>query len=156
MTETEAPLIEETVDIAAPPSRVWDLVTDLPRMAQWSPQVVRSFLRGGRPVRLGTRTVNVNRRGLVVWPTQAKVVRFEPMTEIAFRIKENKSIWSFTLAPTEAGGTRVVQQRTVPDGTSELSRTFVKRLFGGQDSFTAELALGMRQTLDRIKVEAEK
>lgn len=156
MSETEAPLIEESVEIDAPASRVWALVTDLPRMARWSPQVVRSLLLGGRPVRLGSRTVNLNRHGLIVWPTRSKVVRFEREAEIAFRILENRSIWSYTLTPTPGGGVRVVLQRTVPDGTSAISRTFVQRLFGGQGAFASELAEGMRQTLERIKAEAEQ
>ena len=86
--------------MAADPARVWSLVSDLPRMAEWSPQVVRSFVRTGRPIQLGTRLLNVNRRGLLVWPTQSKVVRFEPHQEIAFRVKDNFTVWSFTLEPT--------------------------------------------------------
>ncbi len=83
VTEDVEPLIEESVEVAADPARVWSLVSDLPRLAEWSPQVVRSFVRTERPIRLGTRLVNVNRRGLLVWPTQSKVVRFEPHQEIA-------------------------------------------------------------------------
>ena len=37
------------------PRSVWSLVTDLPRMAPWSPQVVQTVVRGG-PVELGTRS----------------------------------------------------------------------------------------------------
>ena len=51
-------------------------------------------------MQLGTTFVNINRRGALFWPTQAKVVRFEPHREFAFRIKENWTIWSFTLEPT--------------------------------------------------------
>ena len=111
MTQVET-LIEESIEVDAPPATVWKLVTDLPRMASWSPQVVRTVVRGG-PVQLGTRTVNINRRGVLVWPTRSKVVRFEPHRDFAFRIKDNKTIWSFTLEPTTAG-TRVVQRRRPP------------------------------------------
>jgi uncharacterized protein YndB with AHSA1/START domain len=154
------PLIEETVVVAAPPERVWALVSDLPRLAEWSPQVVRTFLRGGRPVRLGSRMVNVNRRGLLVWPTQAKVVRFEEGRAIAFKIRENGTTWSFTLEPRDDGdpaaGTRVVQRREAPDGISDLSARLTDRVLGGQVTFQAELRAGMRQTLTRIKAEAER
>ncbi len=155
------PLLEQTIDVRATPDRVWALVSDLPRMSRWSPQVLRTFLRGGRPVRLGTRMVNLNRRGLLVWPTQAKVVRFEPTREIAFKIRENGTIWSFTLEPatgvdgTEVDGTRIIQRREAPEGTSDLSRKLVDRFMGGQVTFQDELRSGMRQTLARIKAEAE-
>ena len=70
MSQVEA-LLEESIDVDATPERVWSLVTDLPRMARWSPQVVRTVVRGGGPVQLGTRAVNVNRKGVLVWPTRS-------------------------------------------------------------------------------------
>lgn len=148
------PLLEDSIEITAPVEKVWSLVSDLPRMAEWSPQVVRTFLRGGRPVRLGSAMVNLNRRGLLMWPTSTKVVRFEPAVEVAFEVRENNTVWSFTLEPM-AGGTRVVQRREAPNGTSRASHVLVDRLMGGQRVFQQELRDGMRQTLTRIKVEAE-
>jgi uncharacterized protein YndB with AHSA1/START domain len=152
MTEYE-PLLEETIDVAAPPAKVWSLLTDLPRMSQWSPQVVRTIVRGG-PVQLGTRAFNINHRGPLVWPTRTKVVAFEPHREFAFRVKENQTIWSFTLEPTEAG-TRVTQRRSAPDGISDISLKLTRIALGGQQTFTRELKAGMRQTLERVKAESE-
>lgn len=149
------PLLEETVEVSAPIERVWALVSDLPRMASWSPQVVKTFLRGGRPVRLGTTMVNVNRRGLLVWPTNSRVVRFEPPRQVAFKVKENGTIWSISLEPTPEG-TRIVQRREAPHGISALSKRLTDRLLGGQETFQAELRLGMQQTLALIKAEAER
>ncbi|NYG54149.1 SRPBCC family protein [Nocardioides perillae] len=151
---TDTYLLEETVEVAAPPVAVWALVSDLPRMARWSPQVAKTVVRGGH-VRLGAQTLNVNRRGLLVWPTRAKVVRFEPHREIAFRIKDNATIWSLTLEPTADGGTRVVQRREAPDGIKPISTKLVNAFMGGTESFTAELREGMRTTLARIKAEVE-
>ncbi|MEJ7796409.1 MAG: SRPBCC family protein, partial [Nocardioides sp.] len=105
--------LHTSVDIAAPPERVWSLVTDLQRMASWSPQVVKTFVRG--PVQRGTRALNLNRRGPLLWPTRSKVVTFEPHREFAFRIKDNAVIWAFVLEPT-AAGTRLVHERRTPDG----------------------------------------
>ena len=154
MTTDFEPLIESSVEIAAPPSQVWPLVTDLVGMSERSPQVVRTHLRGEGPIGLGSRTINLNRRGLLFWPTQAKVVRFEPEREFAFRIKENWTIWSFTLTPTETG-TRLVQRRETPDGISGISTRLTKAALGGQEVFTAELREGMAATLASIKAEAE-
>lgn len=152
MTQYE-PLLEETIDVAAPPAKVWSLVTDLPRMSQWSPQVVRTIVRGG-PVQLGSRALNINRRGPLVWTTRTKVVAFDPHREFAFRIKENYTIWSFTLEPTETG-TRVTQRRRTPDGISDISLKLTRIALGGQEKFTQELRAGMRQTLERVKAESE-
>ncbi len=151
---TTAPAqLEESIEIAAPPAQVWSLVTNLRKMKDWSPQVARSFVRGGT-VGKGTKFLNINRRGLLHWPTQAMVVRYEPHTDFAFRIKENYTIWSFALEPTADGDTRVTQRRETPEGISSLSLRMIKVVLGGVPEFTDELAVGMRETLERIKAEA--
>ena len=154
MTDLVAPLLEESIDIDAPPVRVWSLVSDLGRMSKWSPQVVKTVVRG-RPLQLGTTMVNVNRRGPLVWPTRAKVVRFEPHREIAFRIKDNRTIWSFSLADNGAGGTTLTQRREAPDGISSILRKLTDTLLGGVAEFQVELGTGMRETLVKIKADAE-
>ena len=155
ITDGIEPLIEETIEVAAPPERVWALVSDLPRLAEWSPQVVRSLVRGRRPVRRGSRLVNLNRRGLLLWPTRSEVVRFEPPRVVAFRIPENLTTWSFVLEPTERG-TRIVHRREAPEGILPISYRLTEALLGGEESFQAELREGMRSTLARIKATAER
>ena len=155
MPLTDVAPIEATVEIDAPPAAVWSLVSDLRNMPRWSPQCAKTFVRGGGPVGLGSRMVNLNRRGLLVWPTQSKVVRFVPEQEIAFRVKENWTVWSYTLEPTEDGGTRVTARREAPTGVSDLSVKLTEAVLGGVESFTDELREGMQQTLLRIKADAE-
>ncbi|MEJ7832881.1 MAG: SRPBCC family protein [Nocardioides sp.] len=152
--QTFAPLLEKSIEIDASPAQVWSLVTDVKRMTSWSPQVVRSSIRGG-DLGLGTKFTNINRQGPVFWPTTAKVVRFEPHQDFAFRINENNTIWSFALEPTPAGGTRVTQRRETPNGISPVSMRMTRLALGGQTRFTARLKDGMTQTLARIKAEAE-
>lgn len=146
--------LKATITIAAPPAQVWALVTDVTRMAEWSDQVVKSFVLGG-PVRLGTRFVNINHQGWKHWPTNAKVVRFTPHSDFAFTVVENHTVWSFQLEPSEDGGTLVTHRRETPRGISVLSKALTKVAFGGQEPFTAELLEGMSGTLERLKAELE-
>lgn len=146
------PLIEESVEVSATPEQVWALVSDLAAMPRWSPQVAKVIVRGDGGV--GTRTININREGLKVWPTRSKVVRADPHREFAFRIKDNKAIWSFTLEPTDAG-TRIVQRREVPDGISPASQRLTDLFMGGTKGLQANLRRGMQQTLQRIKADLE-
>lgn len=146
--------LEASIDVAAPPAQVWAMVSDIERMASWSPQVVRTTVKGGG-VQQGTRFSNLNRQGLLFWPTKGKVVRFEPHRDFAFRIAENRTVWSFELEPLPDGGTRVTQRRELPDGISGLSIGLTKVALGGVASFTDRLRDGMRETLERIKAEAE-
>ena len=150
-----APLIEQSTEIAATPERVWSIVSDLKRMGEWSPQCRKVIVRGGT-VKLGAKTINVNKRGLLVWPTTAKVVRFEPNKQIAYRIAENHTVWGFEITPTDTG-VRLTERREAKNGqTTKVSSTLVDLAFGGNDSFEAELAEGMRETLVKIKAAAER
>ncbi|RPA57648.1 SRPBCC family protein [Gordonia oryzae] len=148
-----APLIEESIDINATPEQVWEVIADLKRMGEWSPQCVKMIVRG--TVGLGTKTINVNRRGPLVWPTTSKVVRFSPHQELGFRVAENRTVWSYTITP-KANGVTVTERREAPGGTtSTVSSVLVNKLMGGTKSFEAELKLGMAETLGKIKRAVE-
>ncbi|WP_277453329.1 SRPBCC family protein [Janibacter sp. DB-40] len=154
MTTMNAPLLETETEIAAPPEAVWAVITDPRALGGLSDQVMRTHVVGSAPVGLGTRTVNINRRGPLVWPTRAKVVRFEPMRDYAFRIKDNASTWSFEMEPTDTG-TRVVHRREAPNGTTKVSRLLQERVLGGVADFDRELTEGMAGTLQRLKALLE-
>ena len=71
-----APLLQAHVDIDAPVATVWELISDLRRMPQWSPQC--RWMKPFGPVRQGTRTLNLNRRKRMFWPTTCTVVEIVP------------------------------------------------------------------------------
>lgn len=150
-----APLLETAIEIDAPPEAVWAVVVDPRALGGLSDQVLRTHVVGTAPVGLGTRTVNVNRRGPLVWPTRAKVVRFDPTRDYAFRIKDNGTIWSYELAPTATGGTRVTHRREVPKGTTKVSRLLQDKVLGGIGDFDREMEAGMSVTLQRLKALLE-
>lgn len=153
MPLTDVAPISASIEIAAPPAQVWAQVSDLRNMAKWSPQTAKSFLRGDNG--LGARFFNINRKGLLVWPTQTKIVRFEKDTEIAWRVKENFTVWSLRLEPTADGGTKVTSTREAPDGISDVSVKLTKAVFGGVPKFTDQLRTDMGQTLAKIKATVE-
>lgn len=154
MPMTDVAPLEAEIEIAAPPAKVWSLVSELRNMPRWSPQCRKVFVRGGEVVE-GASMININRKGLLVWPTQSKVVALESERKVAFRVKENWTVWSFELSPTDSGGTRLVQRREAPQGISDLSVTLTKRVLGGVAPFTEELRSGMQETLRKIKADAE-
>ena len=154
MPLTDVAPLEASIDIDASPAEVWALVSDLRNMSRWSPQCRKTIVRGG-VMREGTKVININRRGLLFWPTQAMVTEFVPEQRIAFRIKENWTIWSFTLSPTPEGGTRVVQRREAPKGISVVSVGLTRAVLGGVEGFTQELEQGMNQTLRKVKQDVE-
>lgn len=146
--------ISASIEIDASTEQVWALVSDPTRMPEWSPQCRRTIIRGGDPVGVGTRTLNINRRGRLFWPTRSKIVEVVPHRRFAFRIAENGTVWSFDLEPTPTG-TRLTESRHAPHGVSDLSNFLTRNVLGGTESFEAELEDGIRQTLERIKATAE-
>ena len=76
-----SPLLEESIEINTSADKVWAVISDLKRMGEWSPQCKKMIVRG-EPIGVGTRTININRRGPLVWPTTAKIVQ-KMATEIS-------------------------------------------------------------------------
>lgn len=158
MPLTDVAPLSASIEIAAPATQVWAQVSDLRNMPRWSPQTVKSFRRGGEGI--GAKFLNVNRMGALVWPTQSKVVRFEApgadaAGEIAWRVKENFTIWSLLVTPNADGGTTLTSTREAPEGISDLSVKLTKAVFGGVPKFTSQLQEDMGVTLARIKATVE-
>jgi len=147
-----AQLLRAEIDIDAPVGKVWSLVSDLSRMPQWSPQCRMMKLLG--PLRPGTRTLNLNRRNMLFWPTTSTITEVVPERKLAFRIPLNTSVWTYELEPT-ATGTRLVETRHAENGVTAVSTAVTKAALGGVDSFEKELLEGMNQSLTRIKAAAE-
>jgi hypothetical protein len=121
-------------------------------MPQWSPQC--RLMRPLGPVRQGTRTVNLNRRNLMFWPTTSTVVEMIPEQKLAFRVNANNTIWSYELQPIPEG-TRVIESRHAENGVKPVSSMAVNTLFGGTANFELELVDGMKASLAKIKAAAE-
>lgn len=148
-----AELLRAEIDVDAPVTKVWSLVSDLSRMPQWSPQCRVMKVLG--PLRPGARTVNLNRRKFLVWPTTCTVTEVVPEKKVAFRVDANKTVWSYELEPTDTG-TRLVETRNAENGTTAVSNMTVNAFFGGVSSFEDELVDGMNESLAKIKAAAEQ
>lgn len=146
------PLLQAQIDIDAPVSKVWALISDFRRMPEWSPQC--RMMKTVGPLRQGARTVNINRRKFLFWPTTSTVTEVIPNEKLAFRVNDNGTVWSYELEPTEHG-TRVVETRHAENGVKAASNFLVNALLGGVPNFERELLEGMNTSLARIKAAAE-
>jgi len=145
-----------TVHIAAPADRVWDLVSDVTRVGEFSPETFEAeWLGGARGPEAGARFrghVRRNGRGPVYW-TACTVVTSDPGREFAFTVAgpggATVNTWRYQLAPS-AGGTAVTE-------SFELADTLLLRLYwmlAGAARRRTNLN-GMRVTLERIKAVTE-
>ncbi|MDX1890166.1 SRPBCC family protein [Mycolicibacterium sp. 050158] len=145
-------LLQAQIDIDASPERVWSLVSDFELMPKWSPQC--RLMKAFGPLRPGTRTINVNRRKLLLWPTTCRVIEVIPQRKLAFRVNENNTVWTYELESTDTG-TRLIESRHAENGVKPVSNLLVNAVMGGVPSFERELVDGMNASLRRIKAAAE-
>jgi uncharacterized protein YndB with AHSA1/START domain len=147
-----APLLQAEIDINAPVSRVWSLIADLDNMPKWSPQC--RLMKALGEVRPGMRTVNLNRRNKLFWPTTSTITELIPERKLAFRVNANNTVWCYELEAT-ATGTRVVETRHAENGVKAVSSMTINAVMGGVPNFEKELVDGMNTSLARIKAAAE-
>ena len=156
MAKAPGPL-HESIRIGAAPHRVWEVVSDLRRMGEWSPECRRVILWGRartQGVRLGSRITGINRRKFVSWPTTSKVHRYDEGQAIGWTVFENRARWTYELTA-DGDGTVLAESRVMPDGIPGPTALFTRLALGGLDGHDVELRAGMRTTLERIKAESE-
>jgi hypothetical protein len=99
-------------EIAAPAEKVWGLVSDLPRMGNWSPENEGGkWTKGATGPAVGAVFTGKNKNGVRRWSTTATVVACEPgkTFEIAITLGPLKiSNWRYDFEDT-AGGCRVTE-----------------------------------------------
>jgi uncharacterized protein YndB with AHSA1/START domain len=100
---------QATVEIAAPAARVYDLITDITRMGEWSPECYLCEWVGGihEPV-VGARFKGHNRMGPIRWTTICKIVTAERGREFAFTVLHDKNDrestrWRYCFSEGDAG-----------------------------------------------------
>jgi hypothetical protein len=148
MTQAPVRSLQASVEVKASPQQVWDVVADLRRTPEWSPEC-------RRVVPLRDWLVGFNRRGRVVWATLSRVTRRDAGREIAWRVLTNRSVWTYRIEATD-DGTRLTETRETPEGVAGFASWFTKRLLGGQDVHDSELEAGMASGLERIKALVER
>ncbi len=140
---------ERSIDIDAPPDRVYDLVADISQMGRWSPETYRAeWRRGASGPATGAQFRGWNKRGLLRWFTDCQVEQADLGRAFAFRVKGTGARWGYRLE-TSNGGTRLTETRDL-SGSPAVGQ-FLNRLMRQDDS----LRQGMEQTLQRIKAAAE-
>jgi hypothetical protein len=144
-----------TVHMNASPRVVWDLVSDITRIGQFSPETFEAeWLDGGTGPELGARfRGHVRRNGIgpVYWTT-CKVLWCEPQRDFGFGVFTYGRIanrWRYQLAERD-GGTDVTESfELTPMPLLRLYWAVLGPLRGRSNE------RGMRHTLERIKAIAE-
>ena len=106
--------VSATIHIDAPAEKVWSMVTDLPRMGEWSPENTGGRWAGNATVAgVGVRFKGTNKNGAKSWKTVSKVTACEAPTYFAFDTMVGPvsfARWSYRITPSSDGGCDVTEQ----------------------------------------------
>jgi hypothetical protein len=147
-----------SVEVDATPTALYDVVSDIRRMGEWSPECRRCVWIDGatRPV-VGARFKGSNRRGMVRWSTKPRVVVADPGLEFAFvttHLGRDATRWSYRFEPT-SGRTNVTESFEMLRDMAWYLRFADRWLMGVRDR-KADLETNMSETLGRLKAAIEK
>jgi uncharacterized protein YndB with AHSA1/START domain len=110
--DLSAMIAEVSVAFPAPIHTVWNLLTDLSRMARWSPEVQSISWLGDQGCVEGAQFRARNRRGLFRWHVTGEIVLAQAPTRLEWVVGDPvrpSSTWSYTLR--DEHGTTTVTQR---------------------------------------------
>jgi uncharacterized membrane protein len=145
----------DSIVIARPPAEVYDLVSDVTRMGEWSPICKACWWDEGGGPSVGSLFTGRNELPDRTWEMQCEVVAADPGREFAWVVSLTGTRWGFTLEPADEG-TKLSESWDFP----AKSVAFFEERFGdgaeAQIKDRLELArTGITVTLDAIKQTAE-
>lgn len=141
--------------IAASPEVVYELLSDLPRMGEWSNENTGGrWVKGASGPAVGARFQGTNSNGKLTWKTLATVTEADRGRRFAFKVDVGPlgvSAWSFDLTP---DGDGCVVTQTWVDRRDPVSRFITGRITGVRDRAAFSEA-SMALTLERLAQSAE-
>ncbi|MGN6600034.1 MAG: SRPBCC family protein [Actinomycetes bacterium] len=119
-----------SVEVAAPPAAVWQVVSDPTRTPQWSHECYDVTWRGTGELRPGARFWGRNRSARLRWTRTCEVTAVEPGRLLAWRTVSNAlypdaTQWQIELTGTDTG-TRIEQSFQVTVLPAWLERVLVR------------------------------
>jgi uncharacterized protein YndB with AHSA1/START domain len=158
MSEAEGPSHTESIHIAAPRARVWELVTAMERYGEWSSENTGGYWRKGADGEPGTgrrgdQFVGINRRDGAEWKAPVEIIEREEERAFGFvtgGTEMNLALWRYQLDD-DGDGTRLTEQWELRNraffldmgGEDELAR----RASNAKESIAATLR-GMKATAE--------
>ena len=146
-----------TRHVLSPPDKLYELVSDVRRMGEWSPECLHcEWVDGASGPAVGARFKGTSKRGLVRWSTKVSVVTADEGREFAFVTSHrghDETKWTYRFEPKD-GGTTVTESFEMLSDLPWYLRLAERVLMGVKDRKT-DLESGMSKTLGRLKAAVE-
>ena len=141
--------------VEASPEVVYDLLSDVTRMGDYSPENTGAvWLAGATGPAVGVRFKGTNRLGSNSWSTKPAITAADRGRRFEFVVPGSRgATWTYTFDPV-AGGVRVTESMR-QDRPSIFLVRFLQRRAGVTDR-AANLRTSMETTLERVAAVAER
>jgi hypothetical protein len=145
----------ESVVVARSPEEIYDMVSDVTRMGEWSPVCTGCWWDDGDGPREGAWFTGRNELPERTWETRSQVVAADRGREFAWCVGGSWVRWGYTFTPVD-GGTRITESwEFLPEGIIRFHNRFGDDAEAQIADRTAAARHGIPLTLNAIKKAAE-
>jgi hypothetical protein len=153
--QMDNPHHSDSIVIARSPEEVYDMVSDVTRMGEWSPVCKACWWDDGDSARVGAWFTGRNELPERTWETRSEVVAADRGQEFAFIVGGSYTRWGYTFTAVD-GGTRVTESWEFLAGGAAMFEERFGADAQAQAANRAELArTGIPVTLAALKRIAE-
>lgn len=137
-----------SVNISRSPEDLYNMVSDVARIGEWSPVCKACWWDEGAGPEIGAWFTGRNELPERTWETRSRVVVADRGREFAFVVEGNLARWGYTFTPID-GGTRVTESwEFLPGGIARFEERYgadaqaqiAKRAKAAQEGIPATLA----------------
>jgi hypothetical protein len=145
----------DSIVIGRTPEDLYDMVTDVTRMGEWSPICTTCWWDEGATPEVGSWFNGRNVDGDATWETRSQIVVADRGQEFAYQVGGSLVRWGYAFEPIE-GGTKLTESwEFLPDGIALFEKHFGDEAQKQIDSRTQAAHAGIPVTLAAMKRSAE-
>ncbi len=145
----------ESAVVACPPDTLYDMVSDVTRMGEWSPVCRACWWDEGQGPRAGAWFTGRNEVPGRVWETRSQVVTAERGREFTFEVNNGWVRWSYRFAPVDGGTELTESWHFLPVGVAGFQQKYGDDAENQIANRSAAARRGIPETLAAIKKAAE-
>ncbi|BBZ25761.1 polyketide cyclase [Mycolicibacterium madagascariense] len=145
----------DSVVVHVEPDRLYELVSDVTRMGEWSPQCRACWWDEGAGPTVGSYFTGRNDDGKRTWETRSRVVAADPGREFAWVVNDGWVRWGFTIDAVDGGSRLTEWWAFQPEGIQGFHDRFGEHAEHQIEIRSTAAHAGIPVTLAAIKRTAE-
>lgn len=147
--------MSQTIHVNVPPGELYDMVSDVTRMGEWSPVCRDCWWDEGAGPHKGDWFTGRNETPERTWETRSQVVAAEPGRRFAWEVNNGWVQWAYTFAPDGEGALLTESWIFLPKGIAGFHERFGDQADAEIEKRRAAAETGIPATLAAIKKAAE-